>query len=185
MRHQFLGRCDAVLMGAAMGVTGAAISMIAFAPISAADPTQQLKIEIDAARAESGCPPFEVDPVLADLSQRSVHEVGDYVKHTGRFLPTSSDRDLLRVLRETGYNTVNAKQLNGYADYRTGGAGDNETRAIKGAVLQGHGFGTLTDCTLTKYGFSGLNDDGSGGWPSTVPRAYSVVVVILAGPSGR
>jgi len=169
----------------ALSVTIAAISSISVAPVAGADPTTHTKAEIDAARGEAGCPPFQADPVLADVSQRTAHEVDDYVRHAARFLPTTLDTDLLKALRETGYNTANARLLNGYGDYRTGGPGDNEAKAIKGAVLQGWGFEALPDCTLTKYGVSAINGGGSEGWPSTAPRTYSVVVVVLAGPNGR
>ncbi|ORA11435.1 hypothetical protein BST14_18695 [Mycobacterium arosiense ATCC BAA-1401 = DSM 45069] len=92
---------------------------------------------------------------------------------------------MLKVLREAGYNTMNARLLNGYADYRTGGTGDDEDKAIRGAVLEGRGFEALPDCTLTNYGVSAVNGGGDQGWPSTQPRTYSVAVVVLAGASGR
>jgi hypothetical protein len=84
-------------------------------------------------------------------------------------------------MREAGYNTNKAKLLLGYGDDRMGGAGDNEDKAIKVAVLQGLGFEAIPDCGYTKYGFSAINDDNQGGWPSTPPRAYSVTAVVLAG----
>jgi hypothetical protein len=106
----------------------------------------------------------------------------DYVKHKARALPITGDPELLRVMRESGYNTAKAKLLSGYGDYRTGGAGDNEAKAIRGTVLQGLGAEALTDCTYTKYGLSAINDDDiSEGWPSTAPRTYTVTVVVLAG----
>jgi hypothetical protein len=170
---------------AAVSVTATVFFLISVAPVAAADPTTHAKAEVDAARGQAGCPPFQADPVLTDVSQRTAHEVDDYVRHAARFLPTTLDTELLKALRETGYNTVNARLLNGYGDYRTGGPGDNEVKAIKGAVLQGWGFKALPDCTLTKYGISAINGGGSEGWPSTAPRTYSVVVVVLAGPNGR
>jgi hypothetical protein len=169
----------------AMSVTATLVSLISAAPVAAADPTTHTKAEVDAARGQAGCPPFQVDPVLTDVSQRTAHEVDDYVRHAATFLPTTLDTDLLKALRETGYNTSNARLLNGYGDYRTGGAGDNEAKAIKGAVLQGWGLEALPDCSLTKYGISAINGGGSEGWPSTAPRTYAVVVVVLAGPNGH
>jgi hypothetical protein len=169
----------------AVSVTTTVVSLMSVSPVAAADPTTHTKAEIDSARGEAGCPPFQTDPVLADVSQRTTHEVDGYVRHDARFLPTTLDTDLLKALREAGYNTANARLLNGYGDYRTGGPGDNEAKAIKGAVLQGWGFDALTDCTLTKYGVSAINGGGSDGWPSTAPRTYSVVVIVLAGANGR
>jgi hypothetical protein len=85
-------------------------------------------------------------------------------------------------MREAGYNTSKAKLLLGYGDHRTGGAGDNEAKAVKAAVLEGLAFQALPDCAYTKYGVSLLNDDANGqGWPSTAPRTYAVAAVILAG----
>jgi hypothetical protein len=174
----------------ALSVTATAILAISFAPTSAADPTAHLQAEIDAARSESGCPPLQLDPVLNAVSQRVAHEVDDYVRHSSRDLPTSGEGPpvalasggVLRVMRESGYNTTKAKLLVGYGDYRTGGAGDNEAKAIKGTVLQGLGFEVLPDCTYTKYGVSAINDDSSQGWPSTAPRTYTVSTVVVAGP---
>jgi hypothetical protein len=165
----------------ALSITATAILATFFAPTAAADPTAHLKSEIDAARSESGCPPLQLDPVLNDVSQRTAGEMDDYVKHTARSLPTTGDTDLLRVMRESGYSPAKAKLLVGYGDFRTGGAGDNEAKAIKGAVLQGLAFEALPDCTYTKYGVSAINDDSSQGWPSTAPRTYAVTAVVLAG----
>lgn len=173
----------------ALGSIASAILALIFAPASAADPTTHLKSEIDAARAGSGCPPLEPDPRLNAISERVAHEVDDYVKHTSTFLPTTGENDLLatgkggvsRVMRETGYHTNKVRLLLGYGDYRTGGPGDNEAKAIKAAVLQGLGFEALPDCGYTKYGFSAMNDDRSQGWPSTAPRTYTVAAVVLAG----
>lgn len=173
----------------ALSVTTTAVLAILSAPVSAADPTAHLKSEIDAARSESGCPPLQLDPRLNDVSLRVTHETDDYVRHALKLLPTSGEIDLLasgnggalRVMREAGYNTNKVKLLLGYADNRTGGTGDNETKAIKGAVLEGLAFESLPDCGYTKYGLSALDDDSSQGWPSTPPRAYAVTTVVLVG----
>jgi hypothetical protein len=176
-------------MRVASSVTATAALAILFAPTSAADPTAHLKSEIDAARSESGCPPLQLDTRLNDVSQRVTHETDDYVRHAFRFLPTTGENDLLptgnggvqRIMREAGYNTNKTKLLVGYGDYRTGGTGDNETKAIKGAVLEGLGFEALPDCSYQKYGLSALSDDSSQGWPSTPPRTYVLATVVLAG----
>ena len=174
----------------ALSITVTAILATFTAPTSAADPTTHLKSEIDTARSESGCPPLQLDPVLNDVSQRIAREVDDYVRHAARTFPTTGEVDvlssgrggLLRVLRESGINTDKAKLLNGYGDYRIGGTGDNEAKAIKTTVLQGLGFEVLPDCTYTRYGLSAINDDSNEGWPSTAPRTYAVTTVVLAGP---
>lgn len=173
----------------ALGSTATTMLAMLFAPTSAADPTTNLKAEIDAVRSESGCPPLYADPRLTDVSQRVAHEVADYVKHASSFLPTTGENDLLAtgsggllpVMREAGYKTNKAKLLTGYGDDRTGGPGDNEAKAIKAAVLQGLGFEVFSDCGYTKYGLSAIKDDGSQGWPSTAPRTYAVTTVVLAG----
>jgi hypothetical protein len=173
----------------ALSITATAALAISFAPTSAADPTAHLKAEIDAARSESGCPPLQLDPVLNGVSLRVAHEMDDYVRHSSSFLPTGGEGPpvveasggVLRVMREAGYSTAKAKLLEGYGDYRTGGTGDNEAKAIKGTVLQGLGFEVLPDCTYTKYGISAINDDSSQGWPSTPPRTYAVTAVVMAG----
>jgi len=173
-----------------LSVIAGAIAPIVLAPASAADPTSHLKSEIDAARSESGCQALQLDPVLTNVAQRVAREMNDYVSYNSRGLPITNEADLLptgsggvlRAMREAGYNTSKAKLLVGYGDHRTGGAGDNEAKAIKGAVLEGRGFEALPDCTYTKYGLSALNDDAKGqGWPSTAPRTYAVASVLLAG----
>ena len=149
-----------------------------------------LKSEIDAARSDSRCPPLHSDPGLDNISRRVTHEVDDYIRHSSTFLPTTGEIDLfasgkgglLSVMREAGYNTNKARLLNGYGDYRTGGPGDNEAKAVKAAVLEGLGFEALTDCGYTKYGLSAISDDSSqGGWPSTAPRSFTVTAVVLVG----
>ena len=80
-----------------------------------------------------------------------------------------ASRGVFHVMREAGYSTTKAKLLSSYADYRVGGTGDNEAKAIKGAVYKAW----VLKCfpiTYTKYGVSAINDDGSQGWPSTRPR---------------
>lgn len=174
----------------ALGTAAAAVFATVLAPLSAADPTANLKSAIDAARSESGCPPLQPDPILTNVSQRVAREVDDYVKHTAVSLPTSGENDLVpngtgglaRVMRESGYPTNRLKLLSGYGDYRTGGPGDNEAKAIKAAVLQGLGFEALSDCTrYTKYGVSAINENNPEGWPSTAPRSFSVAAVVVAG----
>lgn len=172
-----------------LSMTATAALVIFFASTAAADPTTHLKSEIDAARSESECPPLRSDPRLNNVSQRVAHEMDDYVRHAATSFPTTGENDLLStgaggvlpVMREAGYNTNKAKLLLGYGDDRMGGTGDNEAKAIKVAVLQGLGFEAIPDCGYTKYGFSAINDDNQGGWPSTSPRAYSVTAVVLAG----
>lgn len=178
-----------VMRRVTVSITASVALAISFAPTSAADPTTHLKSEIDAARSAAGCPALQLDPVLNDASQRVAREVDDFVKHNSRTLPTSGETDLtptgkgglLKVLSELGYGTTKAKLLTGYGDYLTGGPGGNEDKSIKATVLQGSGFNVFADCTYTKYGLSAINDDSSGGWPSTAPRTYTVTVVVVAG----
>jgi hypothetical protein len=178
----------------ALSATATAMVAIFLAPTSAADsadPTAVLKSAIDAARSDSGCPPLQPNSILTSVSQRVAGESSDYITHTARSLPTSGENDLVptgtgglaRVMREFGYPTNRAKLLVGYGDYRTGGPGDNEFKAIKAAVLEGLGFEALTNCTkYTKYGLTAINNDQSPqGWPSTVPRSFSLAVVVVAG----
>jgi hypothetical protein len=172
-----------------LSIAAIGVLVILFAPTAAADPTTHLKSEIDAARSESGCPPLRSDTRLNNVSQRVAHEIDDYVRHASTSFPTTGENDLLStgtgglmpVMREAGYNTNKAKLLLGYGDDRMGGAGDNEAKAIKVAVLQGLGSEAIPDCGYTRYGFSAINDNNPGGWPSTPPRAYSVTAVVLAG----
>jgi hypothetical protein len=168
------------------------ILAIFLASPAAADPTVNLKSAIDAARGESGCPPLKIDPLLTGVAQSINRQVDQYVRHapTARTLPVTGDVDLVptgrggleQALIEAGYYTANAKLLSGYGDYRTGGTGDNESKAIRATVLEGLGAEALSDCGYTKYGVSAINNDSTGeGWPSTPPRTYSVTTVVLAG----
>jgi hypothetical protein len=169
----------------ALSITVTAILTIFLAPISMADPTTRLKSEIDAARSASGCPPFQLDTLLNDVSHNIARNTDEYVRHTSSFMPASpnapsGDADLMRILRESGSRIVKAKLIEGYGDPNTGGPGDNEAKAIKATVMEGSAFGVFPDCAYTKYGFSAINDDGSQGWPSTAPRQYTVTALVVA-----
>jgi hypothetical protein len=169
-----------LMKSAAVSVTATAVLTIFVAPISIADPIQHLKSEIDAARSQAGCPPFQSDPLLNDVSHTTARQTDEYVRHTSRFLPTTGDADLMRELRESGSRIVNAKLVEGYGDPNTGGPGDNEAKAITATVVEGSSYGVFADCRYTKYGFSAINDDSSQGWPSTAPRPYTVTAVVVA-----
>lgn len=167
-----------------LGIAVAA-SAVALAPTSAADLTTSLKSAIDAARGEGGCPPFESDPVLNDVSQRVAREIAGWVNHTGNVLPPEDtgllpDNSIPAVLIKSGYTPLSARLLNGYGDYRTGGSGDNDGKAVASLVLQGLAFEVFSDCAYTKVGFSAQSDDGSQGWPSSIPRSFTVTVAIMA-----
>lgn len=160
---------------------------VTFAPLSMAqDSTANLKAAIDSARSEAGCPPFQEDSLLTTVSERSAQETTAWITHTGRTLPLLDTRiqglpNLTEALREKGYNPRKAKMLAGYGDYRTGGPGDNESKAITATVLQGQGNEVFSDCTYTKYGLSAAGNDGVQGWPSTPPRSFFVTTVTVAG----
>lgn len=174
-----------------LSITAATVSAALLAPAATADPTAHLKSEIDAARRDSGCPPLELDPIVNDVTASVNRQVDEYVRHapTARTLPPTGEIDLvatgrggvLQALRESGYHTSKAKLLSGYGDYRTGGPGDNEAKAIRGTVLEGFASGALGDCGYTKYGLNAINDDSHEGWPSTPPRTYTVTSVVLVG----
>jgi hypothetical protein len=165
----------------ALGLTLCALLPVLAVPTAGASPTTHLKSEVDSARGATGCLPLQTDSALNSVSEDTTREVDEYIRHAGRFLPPSNDKDLLQVLRDAGYSTVRARLLIGYGDPRTGGPGDNEAKAIKAAVLEGQGYEAFTDCAYTKYGLSAVNDDSSQGWPSTAPRAYAVATVVLSG----
>lgn len=176
-----------MLLKGIVAVIATPVLAIALAPLSMAqDPAANLKSAIDAARSDAGCPAFQVDPLLTAVSQRSIQEVNAWVTHTGRVLPLSDTRvlgvpNLTEALRQQGYNPRKAKMLSGYGDYRTGGPGDNESKAITATVLQGEGNEVFGDCTYTKYGLSAAGNDGAQGWPSTPPRSFFVTAVTVAG----
>lgn len=167
-----------------LGITIATFAIVV-APTSAADVTTSVKSALDAARAEGGCPPFESDPVLNDVSQRVAREVAAWVNHSGNVLPPEDtgllpDNSIPAVLIKSGYTPLSARLLNGYGDYRTGGGGDNDAKAVASLVLQGLAFEVFSDCAYTKYGFSAQSGDGSQGWPSSIPRSFTVTVAIMA-----
>jgi hypothetical protein len=164
----------------ALSVTATVLLTIFLSPISMADPTTHLKSKIDAARSESGCPTFQLDPLLNDVSQTIARQTDEYVRHAARFFPGTGDADLMRVLRESGSRIVKAKLVEGYGDPDMGGPGDNEAKAIKATVVEGLAFGVFPDCTYTKYGFSAINDDSSQGSPSTPPKHYTVTALVVA-----
>jgi hypothetical protein len=167
----------------ALSITATTVMPLFLAPISTADPSTHLRSEIDVARSDAGCPPFQSDPFLNDVSHNIAEQTDEYVRHAARFFPPAADTGdaaLMRVLRESGSKIVKARLVAGYGDPNTGGPGDNESKGIKGAVVEGLAYGVFSDCGYTKYGFSAINDDSSQGWPSTAPRTYTVTTVIVA-----
>jgi hypothetical protein len=166
-----------------------------FSPSSVAEPPGSLGSLLDAARAEYGCPPLQVDPVLTNVGHRIAGENADYVAHSprSRTLPTSGEipllptgtEGLLQVLREAGYNTNKTRLLIGYGDDSMGGAGDRNAKAVMSAVVEGKALGALSDCAYTRYGFGAVNNaDISQGSPSMPPKAFSLISVVVAGASG-
>lgn len=177
------------------GTTVATLLAVMLSPSSAADPPGTLESLLDAARAEDGCPPLQLDPVLNNVSHRVAGENADYVAHSprSRTLPTSGEipllptgsEGLLHVLREAGYNTNKTRLLIGYGDDSMGGAGDRNAKAVMSAVVEGKALGALSDCAYTRYGFGAVdNADISQGSPSTPPRPFSLISVIVAAASG-
>jgi len=170
-----------------VGATAAAMLASVLAPTAASqDPVANLKAAVDAARSEGGCPPFHNDAILNDVSVRATREIDAWINHTGKVLPISDTivpgvPGLMQALREKGYNPGKAKMLSGYGDYRTGGPGDNEAKAIAAALLQGEANAVFSDCSYTKYGLSGVSDDSPQGWPSSPPRSYFLTTVTVAG----
>lgn len=174
-------------LSASILCVGATVGLaVALAPQAAADFSSDLKSRIDAARSSAGCPPLRSDPLLNDLSQRAVGQVDAWVNHTARVLPFSDAAvegvpSLMQTLRDAGQSPAKAKMLNGYGDLDSGGAGDDQEKAIRATVLQGKGFEVFSDCAYTKYGLGAVTDDSSQGWPSTIPRPFSATVVIITG----
>lgn len=182
-----LQNCATISKGIAVTITTPILVAMAFAPVSTAqDPIANLKSAIDAARRDAGCPPFQNDPLLTEVSQRATQEMNAWVTHTGKVLPLSDTRvlgvpNLTEALRQQGYNPTKAKMLSGYGDYRTGGSGDNEAKAISATLLQGQGNEVFGDCTYTKYGLGAVGNDSAEGWPSTPPRSFFVTNVTVTG----
>ena len=165
---------------AAAGIAGTVVlaAVCGVAP-ARADSVDALKTALDAARAEAGCPPFQPDPKLTEVTERTAHEVQGWVSHSGKVLPIE-DNTVMAVLSAVNYKTVKARILSGYADDQTGGTGSYADKAIKATILQGLSFEVLADCSYTKYGMSALSDDGSQGSPSIAPKSFAITSVIVA-----
>jgi hypothetical protein len=133
----------------ALSITIIAGLTISFAPPAAADPTANLKSQVDSARGSTGCPPLQRDPVLDGVAQRANRETEGYVAHTARFTPLE---DPTQALRDLGYKARKTQLLAGYGDVD----GDFEDKAIRGAVMQG--YDVIPDCTYTKYGVAVLSN---------------------------
>jgi len=170
-----------------IGATASAVLAALLSPVAVAqDQAANLRAAIDAARMDGGCPPFQSDPVLNDVSDRVTHDVDAWVNHTGKALPVSDTivpgvPTVTQALREKGYSPSKVKMLSGYGDNRTGGRGNNETKAIKAALLQGEANVVFSDCQYTKYGLSAMSDDSPQGWPSAPPRSFFVTTVTIIG----
>jgi hypothetical protein len=152
-----VGRRRALWRGILAAAVTAVLSL-SFAPLSTADPTADLRSEVDSARS-GACAQFQSDPVLEDVARRSNGETDGYIVHIAKYQPFE---DPMPVLHDLGYTTGKAKLLVGY--------GDTEAKAIKGALLEG--FEAIPDCTYTKYGVHILKNDDQG---------YVLASVLLAG----
>jgi hypothetical protein len=158
-------------------VTGMACIVAAFvglalsvAPVSAADPTGQLKSSVDSARGSS-CPGFRSDPILNQLAQRTNFSTDSFVGFTTRSQPLGSPTaDMMPALQQLGYPATKAKVLSGYGNPATEGYGDVVAKATYGAVLQG--YEAIADCSYTAIGVDILNNTSKG---------YALATVILVG----
>lgn len=179
---------------ALLSTTVTATLGIIFSSLSAADPPASLGSLLNAARAEYGCTPLQLDPVLNDVSHRITAETADFLSFspnaltlpiTGEVpLVRTARGGLLQTLREAGYNTNNARLLSGFGDDHTGGAGDNNAKAVKMVILKGEATDAFSNCSYTKYGAAAVDSDISQGAPSVPPKAFTVISVVVAGASG-
>jgi hypothetical protein len=153
-RRPWLGRFASALAGAAVAM----VVTTSLAPLSLADPTDNLRTKVEAARG--GCPPLRQDPILDNVARRADNETRAYTEHTARFEPFE---DALPVLHEIGYKAGKAKLLAAYAH--------DVPTAIHGAIL--FGWEAIPDCTYTSFGADILDNTKSAG--------YVLAAVILAG----
>ncbi|GAB5015618.1 hypothetical protein MAHJHV65_21670 [Mycobacterium avium subsp. hominissuis] len=65
-----------------------------------------------------------------------------------------------------------------------GGTGDKNAKAVMSVVVEGKALGAFSDCGYTKYGVGAVNDDITQGWPSTPPKAFTLISVVVAGAAG-
>lgn len=147
-------------------------------PNAAADPISDLDVQLAQARTDAGCPALQLDDALNGVSQTTVTESADWVMHRGRFLP-KEDKTVSEALRDVGLAPTKARMLTGFGDYRTGGGGDDMSKAIFATIVQGSAFEVFEDCSYTKYGRAIASDPGAEGWPSSIPRSFAMTSVIV------
>jgi len=146
-------------------LTGLALSV---APVSAADPTGDLKSSVDSARG-GACPALQSEPILNQMAQRANLSTDSYIAFTSRSQPLGSpNADLIPALHQLGYNATKAKLLSGYGNPEVEGYGDVSAKAVYGAVLQG--YEALPDCSYTAVGVDLFTNPDKG---------YALATVIL------
>jgi hypothetical protein len=147
-------------------LAGLAVSV---APVSAAEPTAELKSSVDSARGTS-CPALRSDPILNQVAQRANLSTDSFIGFTSRSQPLGSpNADPMPALHELGYPATKAKLLAGYGDPAVEGYGDIAAKASYGAVLQG--YEAIPDCSYTSIGVDLLTNPSKG---------YALATVILA-----
>lgn len=142
--------------------TMTAVTAMLFAPLSTADPVDDLRAAIAAKRGN--CPALQADPLLDGVAQRANRETQSYVNHTARFQPME---DPMPMLRQMSYPAAKAKLLAGFAGTNKP---DPQQAAIYGATL--FGSDTIPDCTYTRYGADVVTDTNTGN---------TTVAIVLAG----
>lgn len=130
---------------------------LAHASSSAADPTANLKSQVDAVRG--GCPPLQADPVLDQVAQRANTETAANIAHTARFTPFE---DVMPILGDMGYPADKGKLIAGY--------GDSEAKATQGVTVIG--WEAIPDCAYARYGVDVLTSSDGG---------YVLAALVLSG----
>ncbi|WP_156749784.1 hypothetical protein [Mycobacterium sp. E1747] len=173
------GRPGRVVSSLAFVCAGVAAMTLSAPTAAAGDAYSELKSQFDTARAAAGCPPLRLDDLLASVSNDAVNQMVNWIKHKGRFLPME-DKTVASALQARGFTPVHSRLVTGYGDYRTGGPGDDQSKAIQATIVQGRAYQVFENCTYTKYGLSIMGDGGEEGWPSTIPRSFVVTSVVLS-----
>jgi hypothetical protein len=139
-----------------------ALTAMALAPSSLADPTADLRSAVAAKRG--GCPALQSDPVLDRVAQRANLETQTYADHTARFQPME---DPMPMLHQLSYPAGKAKLLSGFAN--TDHFVDAEAKAIYSATL--FGWETIPDCTYTRYGADVVTNTNTGNTTAAIVLA--------------
>ena len=144
LRHRAQRRLVTAFLATVFTATG-----IAAAPSAVADPTENLRAAVVAARGASSCGPLRSDPTVDQVAYLVNQSSDDWLNFASRAVP---EIDALPPLKDLGYPANTAAILSG--------ATPDDGTSVKGLILQG--YAKIPDCAYTSFGVATTYNERKG-----------------------